>query len=97
VLLDGLEVGDDVGEPRPPPAVVCGPAPPVPGDDAERLAGKSSGDNIDSRSVGSLPPASEASHVAMFWYLRPMFGEHRAAERINFNLADHVHAGLLKT
>ena len=89
---DGADDGRHVG---PEPALV------VPSksltSETDGLTGKAPGHNVHSRSGSGQPPAAGGADVVMARYLRPVFGQHALAERVDLDLTDDGHPSPLKT
>lgn len=86
-----LYCANDVGEPGPAPTLVSRAT--LQTRDRERLAGESPADDVNWWSGNSVPPRSGSSDVVMAGNLRVVLGEYGAGCRVQFDLADYVHAG----
>jgi hypothetical protein len=91
---DGAELGDDVGHGRPQPPLVLLRA--FETRIADRLAGETSGHNVNSGSGLGSPPVDTGSDIVMLRHSRPVFGEHGTAELVELDLTDNPHPGPLK-
>lgn len=93
--VSGSNSGDDIAHPGPSPPLV--PDTRTEAGIGERLAGRSTRDDVDGRSNSPSPPLSGGSDVVMSWHLRPVLSKDAAAVLVELHLADGGHPSPLQT
>jgi len=64
---------------------------------ADVLAGESSANEVDIRTVLAFPPLHSGAYIVMFRNVRPVLRQHLTAERVDLDLADNGHPSPLQT